>query len=102
VTVEYQRRRFALPLGKSRAHRKEPIRHRMVIGEETPTAGGGSPALRESPSDVTLAEPAIATPTAGSIHREAVDHELTKPTTTSQGIGQPPAKGRAPVSDKDR
>jgi hypothetical protein len=43
---EYQRRRFALPLGKSRAHRKEPIRHRMVIGEETPTAGEGSPALR--------------------------------------------------------
>jgi len=102
VTVEYQRRRFALPLRKSLAYRKEPVRHRQASSEEKPTTGEGSPALREGPSDAAPGKPAIATPTAGSIHREAVDHELTKPATTPLGIGQPITRDRAPVIDKDR
>lgn len=94
VTVEYQRRKFALPLRKSLAHRKEPVRHRLISGEETPTTGEGSLALREGPSDAALPETAAATQTTGSVRREAIDRELTKPATTSQEIGQPITRDR--------
>ena len=94
VTVEYQRRKFALPLRKSLARRKEPVRHRLISGEETPTTGEGSLALREGPSDAALPETAAATQTTGSVRREAIDRELTKPATTSQEIGQPITRDR--------
>ncbi|MFZ2324566.1 MAG: hypothetical protein WAV89_12830 [Ignavibacteriaceae bacterium] len=92
VTVEYQRRRFALPLRKSLAHRKEPPRHRMVSGEETPATGEGSPALREGPSDAAPPKPAIATQTTGSIRRETIRQELDERTANLQAepIEMPP------------